>query len=214
MSASRSTLRQFGDGLLDPLIEWSRRLSQACAWVGGGIFILSALIITVEVMIRKFLSRSLGGADELSGYGFAVAVTFAFAYASLERAHIRVDTLHAYLSSRWKAFLDVVAALLLLVYFGLLMRYGMRVLADTWEMNAHSNTPLHVPLVVPQSLWLLGLLLTFAVSTLLLARACIHLILGEIRPANRLIGARSMEEEINEELSAFDEEAAAGKVGR
>jgi TRAP-type C4-dicarboxylate transport system permease small subunit len=209
----RSALRRLGEGLIDPMILWARRISQYCAWAGGVIFFASALLITFEVFIRKFLSRSLGGADELSGYGFAVAVTFGFAYAALDRAHIRVDTFHAWLSERGRALLDIAAAVLLIVYFALLLNYGLRVVADTWEMSAHSNTPLHVPLIVPQILWWLGLCLTVAVSALLLVRACLHLLLGELSASNRLIGARGMVEEISDELAALDRQAAPGKVG-
>lgn len=208
----RSTLRQLGEGVIDPLILWVRRVSQYCAWAGGVIFFASALLITVEVFIRKFLSKSLGGADELSGYGFAVAVTFGFAYASLDRAHIRVDTFHAWCSERGKALLDIVAAVLMIIYFAVLLTYGLRVVTDTWEMNAHSNTPLHLPLIVPQVLWWLGLVLTVVVSALLLFRACVHLLLGELSASSKLIGARGMEEEISDELTALDQQAAAGKT--
>jgi TRAP-type C4-dicarboxylate transport system permease small subunit len=208
----RAALRRLGEGLIDPLIEGLRTVSRYCAWVGGAIFFASALLITVEVFIRKFLSLSLGGADELSGYGFAVAVTFGFACAALDRGHIRVDTLHNWLSERGKALLDIVAAVLLIVYFGALLQYGYRVVIDTWQMNAHSNTPLHVPLIVPQALWWLGLVLTMAVSSLLLFRACLHLLIGELGASSKLIGARGMEEEISDELSALDQKAASGKT--
>lgn len=211
-SAPRRAARRLGETLIDPMILWARRISQWCAWIGGMIFFASALLITFEVLIRKFLSRSLGGADELSGYGFAVAVTFGFAYASLDRAHIRVDTCHAWFSDWGKAFLDIVASVLLIVYFGLLLTYGLGVVRDTWEMNAHSNTPMHLPLIVPQSLWWLGLVLTVTVSALLLVRACLHLLLGELSASSRLIGARGMEEEISDELAALDRPPVPGKA--
>jgi TRAP-type C4-dicarboxylate transport system permease small subunit len=208
----RLAFRRLGEGLIDPLILWARRLSQYCAWAGGAIFFASAVLITVEVFIRKFLSRSLGGADELSGYGFAVAVTFGFACAVLDRAHIRVDTFHNWFSERAKAVLDIGAAVLMIVYFASLLTYGMRVVQDTWEMNAHSNTPLHVPLIVPQALWWAGLVLTVAVSALLLFRACLHLLLGEMSASSKLIGARGMEEELSDELSALDHKTVSGKA--
>lgn len=208
----RRALRRIGEGFIDPMILWTRRLSRYCAWAGGGLLFIAALLITFEVLIRKFLSRSLAGADELSGYAFAVAVTFGFAHAALDRAHIRVDTFHAWFPERGKAVLDVAAATLLIVYFALLLNYGLRVVRDTWEMNAHSNTPLHVPLIVPQSLWWLGLLLTVAVTALLLVRACLHLLLGELPASGKLIGVRGMEEEISEELAALDQDTAQRKA--
>ena len=79
-------LRRFGENLLDPLLAAARRLSRYCAWAGGTIFFAVALLITVEVVIRRAFSMSLRGADELSGYGFAIATHFRFRLC-VARAH-------------------------------------------------------------------------------------------------------------------------------
>jgi TRAP-type C4-dicarboxylate transport system permease small subunit len=197
----RPSARLIAQRILDPLLEGMRRLSRYCAWAGGAIFFVVALLITFEVFIRKVFSASMGGADELSGYGFAIATTLAFSYALLERTHIRVDTGYLYLPPLWQALLDVVAAVLLLVFFALLLRYGWEVVGYAWRMDAHSSTPLHVPLIFPQLAWWLGLCLTVVVATLLLLRAVIHILLGELAASRQLIGTRGMEEEIADELA-------------
>jgi TRAP-type C4-dicarboxylate transport system permease small subunit len=199
--------RQFGEKLLDPVVAAARRFSSYCAWAGGIIFFAVALLITVEVVVRRAFSISLTGADELSGYGFAIATTFAFAYATLERAHIRVDTAYLYLPTLWQALFDLLAALLLLGFFGVLLRHGWEVVAETFRTNAHSNTPLHAPLIFPQFAWWLGLLLTVFVALLLLLRAAIHILLGEFAASRALIGTRGMEEEIADELAILDQRA-------
>jgi len=190
--------------VLDPLLEGVRRLSRYCAWAGGAIFFAAALLIAFEVFIRKVFSASTVGTDELSGYGFAIASTFAFSYALLERTHIRVDTAYLYLPLRWQALFDVVAAVLLLVFFALLLRYGWEVVGYTWRMDAHSSTPLHVPLVFPQVAWLLGLCLTVFVAVLLLLRAVMHILLGELAASRQLIGSRGIGEEVADELAIQD----------
>ena len=167
--------------LLDPLLDHIRRLAAWCAWAGGGILFAAALLTTVEVLIRKLLGVSMGGADELSGYGFAIVGTFAFGYAMLHRGHIRVDTAYRYLGRRGQALLDVAAALLLLVFFALLLRHGFAVVEATWRMDAHSNTPLHVALIFPQLFWWLGLCLTFVITVLLLVRALLYILAGRPR---------------------------------
>jgi TRAP-type C4-dicarboxylate transport system permease small subunit len=197
----RPSARHFAQKFLDPLLAGMRRLSRYCAWAGGALFFAAALLITFEVFIRKVFSASTGGADELSGYGFAIATALAFAYALLERTHIRVDTGYLYLPPLWQALLDVVAAVLLFVFFALLLRYGWEVVGYAWRMDAHSSTPLHVPLIFPQLAWWLGLCLTVVVATLLLLRAVIHILLGELAASRQLIGTRGMEEEIADELA-------------
>jgi TRAP-type C4-dicarboxylate transport system permease small subunit len=210
----RPSARLFAQRILDPLLAGMRRLSRYCAWVGGTIFFASALLITFEVFIRKAFSASTGGADELSGYGFAIATTLAFSYALLERTHIRVDTAYLYLPPLWQALLDVVAAMLLLVFFALLLRYGWEVVGYTWRMDAHSSTPLHVPLIFPQLAWWLGLCLTVVVAVLLLLRAVIHILLGELAASRQLIGTRGMEEEIADELAILGDSSIGEQARR
>jgi TRAP-type C4-dicarboxylate transport system permease small subunit len=190
--------------LLDPLLDRIRRLADWCAWGGGAILFAAALLITVEVLIRKLLGISTGGADEISGYGFAVVGTFAFGYAMLQRGHIRVDTAYAWLGPRGQAVLDVAAALLLLVFFALLLRYGLAVVEATWRMDAHSNTPLHVPLIVPQLAWWLGVCITFVITVLLFVRALLHIFAGDLEASRRLIGSQEMKEEIEAELKLIE----------
>lgn len=201
----RRMLRLLGENALDPLIKAARRLSLYCAWAGGIIFFAAALLISFEVIIRKAFSMSTEGADELTGYGFAIAMTFAFGYALLERAHIRVDTGYLHLPPLWRAIFDLAASVLLLIFFALVLRYGWQVVADTWRLNAHSATPLHLPLIYPQFAWWLGLCLTVIVAVLLLLRAAIHILLGELEASRMLIGSRGMEEEIADELAILDE---------
>jgi hypothetical protein len=47
--------------------------------------------------------------------------------------------------------------------------------------------------------------LTVIVAVLLLLRATIHILLGELDASRRLIGSRGMEEEIADELAILDE---------
>ena len=198
--------------LLDPLLDHIRRLATWCAWAGGAILFAAALLITVEVLIRKLLGMSMGGADELSSYGFAIVGTFAFGYAMLDRGHIRVDTAYAHFGRRGQALLDVAAALLLLVFFTLLLRHGFAVVEATWRMDAHSNTPLHVALIFPQLFWWLGLCLTFVITVLLLVRALLHILAGNLEASRRLIGSQAMEEEVAAELQFIEAARAERKL--
>lgn len=212
MGIQRAT-RLFGESILDPILMVSRRAGLFCAWAGGMIFFLSAFLISVEVFIRKAFSLSMSGADELTGYGFAIAMTFAFGYAMLERAHIRVDSAYIYLPIWIQALLDVAAALLLL-FFALLTRYGWEVVASTWRLSSHSATPLNIPLIYPQFVWWLGLLATLIVTVLILLRAVLHLLLGELNAARDLIGSRGLDEEIADELAVLDERKIADAEGQ
>jgi hypothetical protein len=71
-------------------------------------------------------------------------------------------------------------------------------------LDAHSNTPLHVPLIVPQLAWWLGLCITFVITVLLLVRALLYLLAGDLVASRRLIGSQEMEEEISAEVKLIE----------
>lgn len=67
------------------------RLSQFAVWLGGAMMLVSAVMVSTDVIARKILGITMGGSDEISGYLFAIATAFAFPYALLHRANVRID---------------------------------------------------------------------------------------------------------------------------
>lgn len=190
-----------GETVLDPVLGVTRQICRVGVWMGGTIFVLSAVLVTVEVFIRKVFTISMGGADEISAYGLSIATAWAFGFALLERAHIRVDSLYILLPLRIRAALDVLNLCLFLTFFGVMLYYAWAVFTDTFVMGTRSGTGLNVPLAYPQFVWVAGLLLTVLVAALLLFRAMIHLFTGEVGRSQLLIGTKSIEEEVQEELT-------------
>ncbi len=181
---------------MDSLLELSRRIARIGAWFGGALIIAAAFLVGVEVVIRKAFSLSIGGADELSGYALAISTAWALAFALLERAHIRIDSLYVHLPVRLAALLDVLGLALFTAFVGLIAWYGLRVVETSYRLDAHSLSPLGTPLVLPELLWLLGLVLFLAIAGLLLVRALGALIAGDLQTVQRLIGSRSLSEEL------------------
>ena len=71
-----------------------RRFAQWGLWFGGALVLLAAILIGIDVLMRKFLARSIGGADELAGYALAIGTAWGLGAALLDRAHIRIDSLY------------------------------------------------------------------------------------------------------------------------
>jgi TRAP-type mannitol/chloroaromatic compound transport system permease small subunit len=194
---------------LDSLLELSRKVARIGAWFGGALIIAAAFLVGVEVVIRKAFSLSIGGADELSGYALAISTAWALAFALLERAHIRIDSLYVHLPVRLAALLDVLGLALFTGFVGLIAWYGLRVVETSYRLDAHSLSPLGTPLVLPELLWLLGLVLFLAIAALLLVRALGALIAGDLQSVQRLIGSRSLSEELAVELAELEPAAPA-----
>jgi TRAP-type C4-dicarboxylate transport system permease small subunit len=186
---------------LDVALAAAQRMAHAGALGGGLLILAAALLVSVDVTLRKLANMTLGGADELSGYALAIGSTWSFAFVLLARGHVRVDALYQLLPRKLAALCDVVAIVALLAFASLIAWHGAGVLAQSWQLGARSNSALAVPLAVPQALWWVGYAGFVVCAALLLLRAAIAMAAGDFAAANRLIGARSIEEEAAEELA-------------
>ena len=59
---------------MEAALTGMRRFAQWGLWFGGALVLLAALLIGIDVLMRKFLDRSIGGADELAGYALAIGI--------------------------------------------------------------------------------------------------------------------------------------------
>lgn len=195
--------------MLDKALGAADWLSLRAVWAGGALLFLAAFTVSVDVLARKLFSVSLGGADELSGYAFAIGTAWAFAFALLRRANVRVDALYQHLPLKVCALLDILALAALAWFVATLAFYGWQVLETSWTLSARSNSALKVPLWIPQSLWFAGLAAFTATLALLLARSATALLAGDWKTIHALVGARSIQEDAEEE-AAYAREMGRG----
>lgn len=177
----------------------SDRVAVLAVRIAGAMIFGTAILVSVDVIARKVLLMTLGAADELAGYAFAIGTSWALAFTLLRRANVRVDALYSRLPVRVTSILDLFALIALSAFIGYLSWRIIPVLQDSIAFNARSTTPLGTPLWIPQSLWLLGFaLFLFAAIplTLLVFLKCLG---GNHAAVHRLAGARSMEEDADEE---------------
>ena len=189
---------------LGRVLRSAEALSLGAVWAGGALTIASVLLISFDVLARKFLGFTTGGADELSSYAFAISTTWSLAFAVLQRANVRVDVLYSHLPIRVSAVLDWLALVGLAVFMVFLSWYAYDVVSESWAQQSRANTTMATPLWVPQGLWFLGLVWMCVVLTVMLLRASIALVTGDIALLKSLCGVRSAQEEA-------DEEAATGE---
>ena len=73
--------------MLDRALKLAGWAALRGVWFGGSLIFLAAITVSVDVIARKLFTVSLGGADELSGYAFAIGCAWAFAFTLLNRAN-------------------------------------------------------------------------------------------------------------------------------
>lgn len=174
-------------------------------WFGGGLIVAAAVLVAVEVTIRKALNLSLGGADELSGYALAIGSAWAFGFTLLERAHVRIDSVYVLLPRPVCAVLDVLGLLAFGGFMGLVTWHAYGVLRQSMALGARSMSPIATPLVIPQTIWVVGLVAATAVALTLLLRAGAALLRGDSAGVQALIGSRTVTEELEEELHVHED---------
>ena len=176
------------------------RVSRVAVWIAGGMMLGTVGLVSAEVVLRKVLNMSFGGADELSGYAYAIASSWAFAFALLSRDHIRIDVVYVVFPPRVRAGLDMVALASLGAFAVTLAIYAGQALSFSLEMGATANTPLATPLWIPQALWLLGFILFLVVLAVQFARSAAALTRGDLEMLRSIAGTKSVHDEVQEEL--------------
>ena len=182
------------------LIAFAQRLTRFGPWFGGALILAAAVLIGVDVTLRKFFNASIGGADELAGYALALGTAWSLGAALLDRAHIRIDSLYVLLPRWLRLSLDFAGLALFIAFFGLIAWHGWSVVQRSWMSGSRSQSALATPTVIPQSLWLLGLALFFVVGLALLAHAAILIARRNASAAEQAISTRSAAEEVQEEI--------------
>ena len=166
-----------------------------------GVTMLSlAVLVTIETLLRKLLSVSLGGVDELAGYSIALSAPLCFAVALLERSHIRINILYIYLRPRVKAWLDYLSVLSLGVLALFLFGFTVKTVLETQAYQSIAQTPWATPLIYPQAVWLVSMALFLVPALWLQIRALTLLTRGQMAALSAEFGPDTPEAELKAEL--------------
>ncbi len=184
------------------LLTW---ISRSAIWIGGAGILFSAGLVTVEITVRKFFGMSLGGADEVSGYIFAVSTMWALPFALLNRANVRIDVVYLRLPAWLRSFLDVFSLVLLVGFVAVVFWHSVNLFLENRANDTRSITPLQARVWIWQGLWILGMALFLLTGAVLFVLAVAALLLWRHDRVAGLIGSRSSEEEIASETAFLDE---------
>lgn len=176
-----------------------KALRRLAIFVGWALLALCVFIV-ISALLRKFFGVVIQGADEYGGYILAVSMGFGFAYAILDRAHIRITIFRDMFGDRARAALDIFAMSVLTVFATNLAYSAFSVFSTSSRMNAHATTALQTPLTIPQFLWAFSLLFFALTCGALAVSGVIAFIRKDWSFVEIFLGTRSTNEEIKEEL--------------
>lgn len=198
-------------------------LARMASMIFGFMCLFMAVVVSIEIIGRKLFGWSLQGTNELSGYIMAVISCIAAAVAVTGRNHIRIDIFHYMLPKKVQAILNVLAAICLFL-LGIILSYAAwRVFVDSYDFGSTSATPWATPLIYPQGVWNLALLLFTVLAFIFMVRAITMLLKGnrkglldEFQPkASRQEAEEEMQEaRSREEMRLAESQALARKTSR
>jgi TRAP-type C4-dicarboxylate transport system permease small subunit len=182
----------------------------------GWGYLVCAAFITFDVVSRRLLGFSSQGTVEISGYLLAFGISWGLAYTVGARAHIRVDVVVTRFPLRLRAYAHALALALLAIFGALLALRAWGVVHESWALGARETSALAIPLVIPQTPWAAGLTVFALLAAVLLLRTLLLLRSGRYETVDRLLTARSLEEETEEavEAAGVDPPSARGTPPR
>lgn len=178
------------------------RVAAVMAHLAGWNYLACALFITFDIVARNFFGFSSRATVEVTGYMLACGIAWGLAHTLAARAHIRVDVLVNRFPVAVRAPLHLFA-LLLLGVFAVFVAWAAYSLYDESALfDAHDNSALRIAMVVPQGIWLVGILAFVAMVAVLLLESVLALLAGEPGRLDGLLASRSVDDEAAEALAA------------
>lgn len=177
-------------------------LAAVMAWAAGWNYVACALFITADVLGRNLLGVSSAATVEVTGYMLAIGIAWGLAHTLAKRAHIRVDVWVNRLPLKLRAVLHLFALLALGAFGGFCAWSAWSLVDESLLFGAVDNSALRVPLALPQGLWFAGIAAFCLMIAVLVLESFLSLILGRAEELDRLLGARTLEDETEEALEA------------
>src|SRR3546814_7965681 len=106
--------------------------------VGGAGLLFAAGMVSLDVVLRDLFATTIGGADEVSGYIFAVSTAFALPYALLHRVNVRIDAFYVNFPTRVRAVLDLFSVAVMAVFAFPLTWWVFVMVADSVALSTRS----------------------------------------------------------------------------
>ena len=177
-------------------------LAAGMAWVAGWNYVACAIFITGDILGRNLLGVSSAATVEITGYMLACGIAWGLAHTLAVRAHIRVDVLVTRMPVKWRAPLHLFSLLLLTGFAAFTAWAAWELVNESALFDAHDNSALRVPLIIPQGIWATGITAFLVMCGVLLLESVLALLAGRPEQLDALLGSRTVTDETEEALQA------------
>ncbi len=152
----------------DPKFAWFER---AAFWIAMTSCLLLAAFTLAEIAARPLgIQVHVGG--EYNGMLMGWLIFFALPVVTRARQHLIVDFFHGMMSPRWRAIVNWLGTLLMVIYVAALLYFCTKLTIASWNNSIKTQGILRTPIVYPQAGMVLGLALMWLSSLLAFIAEC------------------------------------------
>ena len=123
--------------LADGIDRFTDLVGRATSWLALGL----ALVMGANVLLRYGFSVGFIWSQELEWHIMVPICLFGMSYAMLKGEHVRVDVLFASFTERNKHLVNVITAVLCLLFSLIIIWLSMPYLMQSWNINEGSANP-------------------------------------------------------------------------
>ncbi|MBK5203971.1 MAG: TRAP transporter small permease [Polaromonas sp.] len=145
--------------IIDAFQRMSSRLAIFGGWAAALILFLMFLLIMIEMGLRNIFSSSTLMMDELVAYGVGCSTLLALGFAFEQGFLIRMELLICAIRKSWQRRLEIINGVLTLI-ISVLLGWQLSVsIARDYKRSYSSGTMLDLPLYIPKSIMLAGVVI-------------------------------------------------------
>ncbi len=181
--------------IIETLLTSIKKIDKVGTRISGIFIIIISIYITIDVLLRKIFSISIEGTVEISGYVMAIVSVWSFSHAFLRKAHIRIDIFYMKAPLSMQIVLDILSLFVLVLFVAPLTYYSGQSLYTSILRMSLANTPLHISLWIPQSLWVAGLIFFLITIVFTILGILTYLVNKDMLSAHRLYGSSNVIDE-------------------
>jgi TRAP-type C4-dicarboxylate transport system permease small subunit len=112
--------------------------------IAAAILVAMMLLTAMDVLLRYFFNRPIGGAMEITEYMMVILVSLGLAYCGFVKGHVSVEVLTSRFSPKGQSILNCITYFLSFGFFSLITWQSIKYIRLMFESNLVSAV-LHIP---------------------------------------------------------------------
>jgi len=145
-----------------PVNRLAWRIENALSLVSAALILFAMLLVSAEVISRKFFNMPIPGQLELGELLMPPIIFLAIAYTQSSGGHVRMTVVIDHLPPAWRHFTEIAVKVLAIAVYAVLCFYSAKYAYRTWQFDDVTMSPPYLliwpsAIMVPIGMFLVAL---------------------------------------------------------